>query len=48
VPIHVNIIMVINIILHHCAQTDSNEKRWEVNSTGKRKRRVSRKSWGIF
>jgi hypothetical protein len=48
VPIHVNIIMIINIILHRCVLTDSDEKRWGAYSTGKREKGVSRKSWGIF
>jgi hypothetical protein len=37
-PIHVNIIININIILHHCALTDSNKKRRGVYSTGKREK----------
>jgi hypothetical protein len=38
VPIHVIIITIINIILHCCAQIDSDEKRWGDNSTRKGKR----------
>jgi hypothetical protein len=34
-PIHVNIIMIINIILHRCAQIDSDKKRWGAKSTEK-------------
>jgi hypothetical protein len=38
VPVHVNTIMIINIILHRCTQIDSDGKRWGANSTEKRKR----------
>jgi hypothetical protein len=38
VPIHVNIIMNINEILHHFTEIDSDEKRWGANSTEKGKR----------
>jgi hypothetical protein len=37
-PIHVNIIMIINIILHHCALIDSHENRWGAYSIEKGKR----------
>jgi hypothetical protein len=39
-PIHVNIIMNINIILLHCALTNSDEKRWGAYSTEKGKREL--------
>ena len=37
-PIHVNMIVNINIILHHCALNDSEKKKPGVYSTGKREK----------